>query len=171
MTNNTSNSKLFMKYLPILLAVFILIIFAQGNSNSDRDKTLLSSNKIMEVVYPSALENTQNISTTDLLGKKYVLHFFATWCGYCIKEHKMLLKMQEKLPIYAVGWKDSLEDLKALLQNGNPYTNVGMDPYGTISNKLGISVIPQTFVINEKGEIIFHKVGLFDPNELLKFFK
>ena len=162
--------KLLLKYLPILFVALILVLFSQGNTNSTK-KNILSDNQIGEIIYPSLISGAGNINTTELLGKKYVLHFCATWCGYCMKEHESFLKMKEKLPIYAIGWKDDPDELKELLKSGNPYTNVGIDPYGSISKKLGLRVIPQTFIINEKGEVIFHRTGQFNPNEMLKFFK
>ncbi len=168
----TANFKLLLKYLPIIFVVFILILFGQGNSDIKNRRILSDSEtQIGELIYPSIVDGQSNINTKNLLGQKYVLQFLATWCGYCMKEHRMFMQMKTKLPVYAIGWRDDTDDLKRLLSKGNPYLNVGIDTYGTISSKLDIRVIPQTFIIDEKGQIIFHKIGAFDPNELVKFFK
>jgi cytochrome c biogenesis protein CcmG/thiol:disulfide interchange protein DsbE len=169
-SQNKNQTKLLIKYLPVLFVALILVLFSQGNTLSSKSN-FLSDSYVGAIVYPSVIDEVDKISTTDLIGRKYVLHFFATWCGYCMKEHVSFLQMEKKLPIYAIGWKDDSDELKELLRDGNPYTNVGFDEYGSLSRKLGIRVIPQTFVIDEKGKIIFHRVGQFDPNELLKFFK
>jgi cytochrome c biogenesis protein CcmG/thiol:disulfide interchange protein DsbE len=168
-SKTTTQPKLLLKYLPVLFIALILVIFSQGNTNSIKTN-FLSDNHIGELIYPS-IDSSSNINTTNLIGTRYVLQFLATWCGYCLREHAAILEMKEKLPIYAIGWKDNSDNLKELLKHGNPYINVGIDPSGSISKKLGIKVIPQTFIVNEKGQIIFHKVGQFDPHEMLKYFK
>lgn len=155
-----------LKYLPVAIIVILIILLYKGNEN----KSILEDN-LNDVVFPSLFTDQKNISIKKLLGKRYVLQFFATWCGYCMDEYNAFLRMEKKLPIYGILWGDDPENGKTLVKEKNsPFIGIGIDPYGNISKKFNISVIPQTFVIDEKGEIIFHRIGAFDPRYLIKFF-
>jgi cytochrome c biogenesis protein CcmG/thiol:disulfide interchange protein DsbE len=159
------NIKNGLKYLPILIIVLIIIILSKGNEDKKLLEENAKENQTNDIIFPSLLPNKENISMKKMLGKKYVLQFFATWCGYCREEYDAFLKMETKIPVYGIENGRELLKIKA-----NPFVNIGVDPYGSISQVFNISVIPQTFVIDEEGKIIFHRVGAFDVKYLLKFF-
>ena len=167
MENKKQNIINGLKYLPIAIIVLVIIILYKGNERP----AILEQQQVNDIIFPSLFMDKDNISIKKMLGKKYVLQFFATWCGYCMEEYNAFLKMDRKLPIYGILWRDDPENAKRLVEaNGSPFINIGIDPAGSISQAFNISVIPQTFVINEKGEVIFHRMGAFDPSYLLKFF-
>ena len=155
-----------LKYIPVAIILLIMILLYRGN-----EKPNILDDNTTDTVFPSLFENKESISTKKLLGKRYVVQFFATWCGYCMDEYDAFLNMERKIPMYGILWGDDPENGKSLVkEKTSPFLNIGVDQYGMISKKFGISVIPQTFVIDEKGEIIFHRIGAFDPRHLLKFF-
>ena len=168
------NIKNGLKYLPIVIIVVIIIILAKGNEekkiikeNNNKSQTENQN----DIIFPSLFPEKENISMKKMLGKRYVIQFFATWCGYCMDEYESFLKMETKLPVYGILWRDEIENGQELIKiKGNPFINIGVDPYGSISQAFNISVIPQTFIIDEKGKVIFHRMGAFDVKYLLKFF-
>ena len=108
---------------------------------------------------------------TNMNGKRYVLHFFATWCPHCRREHPTLMSLQNDVPIYGVFWKDTRPNvLKWLAEQGNPFVFVGYDGSGKCVKNFGVSTVPQTFVIDERGKIIFHSSGALSYRELMPFF-
>ena len=56
--------------------------------------------------------------------------------------------------------KDNDEDAKKYLQeDGNPYNYVGIDDDGMIALEFGVFGLPETFLINEDGKIIYKYMG------------
>lgn len=158
------------KSLPIILMIAIVIGFILYTRSEDRLR-MINDLTLPRMVFSSLLNDQDNIDTSKMIGKRYVLHFFSTWCGYCMQEHENLLRIKNQVPIYGILWKDdSRKALNHLKKDGNPYKNVGIDSHGEISQRLVIEAIPQTLVIDENGQIIFRKKGAFNVNELLKFF-
>ena len=171
------NNNKILRFLPLLLALVMIIAFAfNGRFDSllHKNKELINDNSIPRLSFQSLFEEKKFFDTKQMQdeGKRYVLHFFASWCGYCVQEHDELMKIKDKgLPIYAVAWQDDKDDLRAFLNtHGNPYKDVFIDPTGSMSAKLRLNGVPQTFVINEKGQVVFYRRGVFEIDELLKFF-
>lgn len=93
-------------------------------------------------------------------GKKTVINFWATWCTSCIQEIPVLEKLKKDHPnveFLAINAGDSPRKIKKFLKkHGFTYT-VLMDKSKDFSKGLGVLSLPQTFVINELGTIIYHK--------------
>lgn len=165
--NKSANILNVLKYFPIVLIVILIIILYKGNIH----RPTIDTDTVPDVTFPGLVREKDNLVLKNLQGKRYVLQFFATWCGYCMDEYQAFLKLEKKIPIYGVLWSDDPENGRILIsEKANPFINIGIDPYGVVSKKFNISVIPQTFVIDEKGRIIFHRIGAFDPKYLLKYF-
>ena len=71
-----------------------------------------------------------------------------------------LSKEHDNLFILGINLKDSYSDAtKYLNEEGNPYNFVGVDSDGLIALEFGVFGLPETFLINEKGKIIFKFMG------------
>ena len=56
--------------------------------------------------------------------------------------------------------KDSTSDAKRYLKDdGNPYDFVGVDSDGLIALEFGVFGLPETYLINEDGKIIYKFMG------------
>ena len=51
---------------------------------------------------------------------------------------------------------------------GNPFTAVGTDSAGRAAIEWGVYGMPETFVLNGKGEIVFKHVGPISPGSMDK---
>ena len=79
--------------------------------------------------------------------------------------------------MYILGFshKDNPDDSKEYLEEeGNPYSFVGLDQDGKIAFEFGVFGLPETFVINNRGQIIFKHTGPLTrkiiDNEISNFF-
>ena len=78
-----------------------------------------------------------------------------------MEEQVFLLKLaQDGIPIYGLNYKDRPQEaLQWLNEWGNPYQAVGKDLDGKVAIDLGVYGAPETFLINEQGEIQFRHAG------------
>ena len=84
--------------------------------------------------------------------------------------------MSKILPVIGIAYKDKYLNTKKFLDNfGNPYIETGIDKSGKIAIEWGVYGVPETFLINKKGEIIYRHAGplLYSifKDEVLPFLK
>lgn len=102
-------------------------------------------------------------------GKVSIVNVFASWCVPCRQEHPQIVKLAEdnRIQVVGINHKDSTNNaLKFLAELGNPYTVVGVDRSGRSSIEWGVYGVPETFIVNQKGRIIFKHVGPVSENDL-----
>lgn len=93
-----------------------------------------------------------------------LVNVWASWCAPCIIEHPMLMALaQDGVAIYGVDYKERQEGAGEafLRQRGNPFVSVGHDE-GTGGVELGITGVPETYVIDADGTIVAHFAGPLD---------
>ena len=92
-----------------------------------------------------------------------LINFFASSCAPCKVEHPLFFDIKQKYPnLYLIGinHKDKKDDAINFLNiEGNPYNFVGNDYSGDIGLEFGIIGLPETLLINGRGEIIFKNLG------------
>jgi cytochrome c biogenesis protein CcmG, thiol:disulfide interchange protein DsbE len=102
-------------------------------------------------------------------GKVSVVNFWASWCAECADEQNMLLELEARtgVPLYGVSYKDEPTAARRFLgRYGNPFKAVGTDANGRSAIDWGVYGMPETFVVNGKGEIVFKHVGAITPASL-----
>ena len=109
-----------------------------------------------------ATDRNVNISE-DTLEKYTLVNFFASWCTPCRAEHHLFFEIKKNYPnvfLLGISHKDSPEDSKQYLsEEGNPYSFVGLDQDGRIALEFGVFGLPETFIVNNEGKIIFKQMG------------
>jgi len=104
-------------------------------------------------------------------GKTSIVNFWASWCVPCIEEHPLLaaLKARTGIDIYGVNYKDQPEAGRRFIgRYGNPFTAVGTDRSGRSAIEWGVYGMPETFVVNGRGEIAYKHVGPISKESLEK---
>lgn len=91
-----------------------------------------------------------------------IVNFWASWCAPCVAEHPVLVALKETTgaPILGINYKDEPANARRFLGRfGNPYSAVGMDKEGRGAIEWGVAKMPETFVLNADGEIVFKHSG------------
>jgi peroxiredoxin len=101
-------------------------------------------------------DGTQTVSLANLRGHVVVLNFWATYCIPCVEELPSLEAMHHDMPQVEVVAISADEDdsvyRKFLTDNGVDFLTV-RDPTSRIPKVYGTIKIPETYVIDEKGEL------------------
>lgn len=94
-------------------------------------------------------------------GTVKLVNFWASWCAPCRVEHPNLQALAEQgVPIYGVNYKDTPEKALAFLAElGNPYAALGADASGRTGLEWGVYGVPETFVVDGAGNILFRFAG------------
>lgn len=105
------------------------------------------------------------VDLNALRGKVVIVTFWASWCGYCLKELPELNKLQTQagdqwLKIIAVNVKDDTADYRAMMKQMRDYTLVmTRDRDGAIADSYGVKAYPNLWMIDPQGRIASHHVG------------
>lgn len=105
------------------------------------------------------------LNKKDFLGHFTVLYVFANWCISCHKSIPALGRLE--IPVYGLSYK-SKDDLTEewLKKHGAHWDKVLWDPSGKRTKSLDIQAVPQVYLIDPNGKIIFHHAGIFKDHHI-----
>ncbi|MBS0297337.1 MAG: DsbE family thiol:disulfide interchange protein [Proteobacteria bacterium] len=85
-----------------------------------------------------------------------LLNVFASWCAPCRVEHPRLMELKARgVRIVGLAWKDDPAKTQGLLDElGNPYDLVLTDQPDRAGIELGLSGVPETYVIDSHGVVV-----------------
>jgi cytochrome c biogenesis protein CcmG/thiol:disulfide interchange protein DsbE len=149
---------------PLVILAGLLAVFAL---NINRDPSLVQSvlidKPVPQFVLPPVEGLDRNgIDSATIENQVYVLNVFASWCIPCRDEHPFLERIAAEtgVPILGINQKDQPANAVAFLKElGNPYAGVGADRDGRVSIDLGVYGVPETFVTNPAGIIVYKHIG------------
>jgi cytochrome c biogenesis protein CcmG, thiol:disulfide interchange protein DsbE len=108
-------------------------------------------------------QQTPGFQTADLAtGQVTVVNFWSSWCVPCVAEHPLLTQLgrDAKVRLFGVNYKDSEPGGRRFLgRYGNPFSAVGSDPNGRAAIEWGVYGMPETFIIDGQGRIVYKHVG------------
>ena len=155
------------RFLPliILLGVIFLFLFGTFKKNTRVIPTPLIGQEVPVLGLEAAFyEDFEANNLVEILksDKIKIINFWASWCLPCEVEHPILMGLSKKSDFIIIGvnYKDTEEgSAKFLNEKGNPYDLVVIDDEGMMGIEMGLTGVPETFVVNEEGKIIYRIVG------------
>lgn len=152
------------------VGVFVVLAAALGLGLTDNPRELpsmLADKPIPMFDLPPLLEGTAGLKSNDLAtGKVVLLNVFASWCGGCRYEHPMLMRIADdkRLKLVGINWKDTpVKGARWIKEYGNPYQLLGDDTSGRTGIDLGVTGVPETFVIDRGGRVRYRYAGPLTP--------
>jgi cytochrome c biogenesis protein CcmG/thiol:disulfide interchange protein DsbE len=154
--------------LPLILLVALVAVFA---TSMDRDADLVRSVLIDKPAPQFALAAVEGLDvpgfdTAALAGQPTLVNVFASWCVPCRDEHPLLesIKAETGIRMFGINHSDAPENARAFLAElGNPYDAVGADRDRRVSIDWGVYGVPETFLVDDAGTIVFKHVGPLTP--------
>lgn len=157
--------------VPVALFSALAALFSLALSSGDPSKlpSALIGKPVPQFVLPGLeglVRNGQPVAglRSDDLGKGgvSVVNFWASWCVPCVEEHPLLIELAKRtsIDVYGVNYKDQTEAARRFLGNfGNPFKAVGIDGNGRAAIEWGVYGMPETFVVDGAGKIVYKHVG------------
>lgn len=103
------------------------------------------------------LRGDGNLSPDLWRGDVAVISIFASWCQPCAIEHPRLERIAKVAPIYGIAWRDKSQAVTSFLQgHGDFFKAVGLDEKGESTVTLALTGIPELFIVNRHGVIVYH---------------
>tara|TARA_B100000676_G_scaffold13596_1_gene12279 strand:- start:700 stop:1224 length:525 start_codon:yes stop_codon:yes gene_type:complete len=158
------NRALIITPIVILLIICIFtLVYLLDNKDPNKPPSALLNKEVPFFESQSLFNANEIVKNENIKNKKVLINFFASWCLPCKVEHPLFFNISKEYPnlyILGINHKDKEEDAKKyLLEDGNPYTFVGVDHDGMIALEFGVFGLPETFLINEDGKIIYKFMG------------
>lgn len=98
-----------------------------------------------------------SLKLPDLKGRPYIVNIWASWCAPCRVEHPLLVEMSKQgVEIIGVlyGDPDTAAARKILQDEGNPFRQIVIDPTRDFGLEVGISGVPESFLVDAGGTIV-----------------
>jgi cytochrome c biogenesis protein CcmG, thiol:disulfide interchange protein DsbE len=94
-----------------------------------------------------------------------LVNFFASWCTPCIAEAPVLAGLKAQgVKIIGVAYRDQPEAIRRFLaRTGNPYSAVYIDPEGAAGVDIGLTGVPETYLVDAKGVIRIKEAQPLSP--------
>jgi cytochrome c biogenesis protein CcmG/thiol:disulfide interchange protein DsbE len=155
------------RFLPLFFFISLLSLFLFwlliGGSNENHSP--LTGKSLPD--YKLEFIDASNNSLADLMNRPgfKIINFWASWCLPCLVEHPILMALRgkENLTIIGINYKDNKEDASEFLrEHGDPYDFIGIDKDGFFGIEMGITGVPETFVVDENGKVMIRHVGPID---------
>lgn len=111
-----------------------------------------------------ALQGDETLTAETMPRQPYLLNIWASWCFPCRVEHPILMQLaQQGVVIVGLNYRDEPDSaLQWLRDSGDPYTLNLVDSAGNLALDMGVTGVPETFLIDASGNIVHHRTGVLD---------
>jgi cytochrome c biogenesis protein CcmG/thiol:disulfide interchange protein DsbE len=151
--------------LPLVgaLALGLLFYFGLEKDNPQELRSALLGKPAPAFDLPGLDPAQANLTQADLkTGKPVLINMFASWCAPCRVEHPFLIELVEQhgVTLYGIAYKDDPRATQRFLDElGNPFAKIGLDRSGRTGIDWGVAGVPETFVVDGSGTVIFRQWG------------
>ena len=163
--------------LPLIVFLALAALFYVGLHSGDPSllPSALIGKPMPKTDLPAIAGLTQNgkpvagLTDATFKDKVTLVNVWASWCVPCHDEVPMLEKLShdKRFQLVGINYKDAADDARRFLgRYGNPYAAVGADRSGSESINWGVYGVPETYVIDRAGIIVYKLVGPLMPQNL-----
>jgi len=153
------------------LVVIILFFTSWYLISQNPDKKLA---QIPSVDLKTVEGKTFNSSQISNNGNPIIVSFWATWCKPCCKELNTIAEVYAEwqketgVKLIAVSIDDSrsTDKVKPLADGNNWEYEILLDPNQNFKRAMNVNMVPHTFILNGKNEIVWQHTSFSEGGEL-----
>ena len=149
--------------LPVIAVVGLFILLALGLRHDPREiPSPLIGKPAPDFNLPTLEGTPARLTSQELRGRPVLVNFWASWCAGCKTEHPFLMQLAGETGFRMIGfnYKDEAAAAKqTLAHEGNPYVVNALDHEGKVGLDWGVYGVPETFVLNSSGVIVYKQIG------------
>lgn len=155
----------------VIAAFFVILIRAKSDNSESAYSPLIGKSA------PPVTTTTLDGKPFDLQRRKgswVVLNFFNSTCGPCVQEHPELVKFAEQqqasggAEMYSVIWDDRNGATADFFKTNKVSWPVLLDENAQISGAFGVSKVPETWIIDPNGYVVFRTIAEQTDESLTK---
>lgn len=151
----------------LLITAFLSNQFnmVEGKTLADKKNIIFTSDKKAANFKLKTLEGKE-VKLSDYRGKIVILDFWATWCPPCRKGIPDLIALQKefKKDLVVIGisldQQNTIKDVKPFINYYKINYPIVLGNAKVVKDYGGISAIPTSFIIDQKGNIVDTHIGL-----------
>jgi cytochrome c biogenesis protein CcmG/thiol:disulfide interchange protein DsbE len=153
------------RIIPIVLFLALGILLAAGLRIADHKTEIpspLIGKRMPEFTLPVLGQEDVMVSSSDLIGKPFLLNVWASWCPTCRYEHPVITELAKSGVVRVIGlnYRDEAGDAQQWLQRfGDPYEFSIADVSGRTGIDFGVYAAPESFLIDAEGKVVFKQIG------------
>ena len=148
---------------PVVAFAGLAVAFAWGLTRNPQElPSPLIGKPVPAFSLPPVQGRTLGLSSGDLKGQVSLVNVFASSCVACRAEHPLLLQLaaRKTVPINGLNYKDAPQDAADWLDAlGDPYARTGADRDGRVAIDWGVTGVPETFVVDASGIVVYKQIG------------
>lgn len=177
-----------MRKITILFIIIIVIIIGTIlliNANNDSNENTTDNNPEVALdenrgdVVPDfsyeRFDGTGEMTQDDLTADISVINIWATWCPFCVDELSDFGKLKETFPdeveIIAINRQESRDKVQNYFNNEGIFLTETItflqDSQDSFARNIGRISMPETIFVTPDGEILFHKRGPMELDEMI----
>lgn len=163
----TSKKRTLMFLLPLIIFGLLIAMFVYRLGRPTDVVISTSMNRpLPKMTLPLLSDPNRMMTEADLPKTPFILNVWGSWCPSCVIEHPFLMELSAQgVPMVGINYKDELPNaLGYLNEHKDPFVYSVQDLDGRYALDLGLTGAPESFVVDAKGVVHKHIVGVIDEH-------
>lgn len=153
-------------FAPLAVLAALALLFGVYGLNHDPkvEPRALVGKPLPEVSLPS-LDDGRPVRLADAARGPVLVNVFASWCAPCEIEAPVMVELKRQgVRIVGIAYKDAPPNTEAFLARlGDPYDARLVDRDGRAGIELGVTGVPETYLVGADGMILDKHSGPLTP--------